>query len=193
MEALASARGLYLLIILVALGGWALVEYRGRLGFALRSAAAWALIFAGALAGLGMWQDIRPRLMAGQQTDGATMTAYRAPDGHFYLTLGIGGEAIDFMVDTGASGVVIGQGDARRLGIKTEGLAYLGRADTANGPVRTAQIWLEDIRLGDWLDASLPAYVTDGDMGQSLLGMDYLHLYRIEIDGPQMRLTRRGD
>ena len=29
-----AARGLYLLIVLVVLGGWALVEYRGRMGFA---------------------------------------------------------------------------------------------------------------------------------------------------------------
>ena len=185
------ARGLYLGILLLAFGGWALVEYRGRMGLALRSAAAWGLIFLGLLAGLGLWNDLRPRLLPGQQTSGAALTTTRAEDGHFYLTLEIGGEPIPFMVDTGASGVVIGRRDAQRLGIETEGLAYLGQAQTANGTVRTARIWLKDVRLGDWRDADIPAYVTDGDMERSLLGMDYLHLYRIEMDGAQMRLIRR--
>ena len=51
---------------------------------------------------------------------------------------------------------------------------------------------LSDVQLGDFRDARLPAYVTDGDMDVSLLGMDYLRLYRIEIDGNRMILTRRG-
>lgn len=186
-----AARGLYLLIVLVVLGGWALVEYRGRMGFALRSAAAWMLIFVGGLAAWGMWNDIRTRFAPAQQTEGAAMIAHRAPDGHFYLSLNIAGQDIDFMVDTGASNVVLGRRDATRLGISTAGLSYLGRAQTANGEVRTARVSLKDVWLGDWFDASIPAYVTDGEMDDSLLGMDYLHLYRLEIDGAQMRLIRR--
>ncbi|WP_238991830.1 retropepsin-like aspartic protease family protein [Gemmobacter caeruleus] len=192
MEGDNFARATYLLVILVVLGGWALVEYRGRLGFALRSALAWGLIFVGGLAALGLWNDIRPRFAPVQQTEGASLVTERARDGHFYLTLTIDGQPVEFVVDTGASGVVIGQDDAARLGIETEGLAFLGEAQTANGAVRTARVWLRDVRLGDWSDADLPAYVTQGEMRGSLLGMDYLHLYRMEIDGNQMRLTRRN-
>ena len=191
MEGDTVARGIYLLILLVVLGGWALVEYRGRMGFALRSAAAWVLIFVGGLAAWGMWHDIRPRFAPAQQTEGAAMIAHRAPDGHFYLVLNIAGQDIEFMVDTGASNVVLSNSDAARLGIETEGLTYLGSAQTANGTVRTARVSLTDVRLGDWVDASIPAYVTDGEMEGSLLGMDYLHLYRLEIDGARMRLIRR--
>ena len=181
----------YLAVLLAVLGGWLLAEYRGRMGFALRSALAWGLIFLGGLAAYGMWNDIRPALLPVQEVSGNDMVTERASDGHFYLTLEVGGTPVRFMVDTGASGVVLGSEDAARLNIETAGLAYLGQAQTANGTVRTARIWLKDVRLGDWSEPSLAAYVTEGDMAGSLLGMDYLHLYRMEIDGNRMVLTRR--
>ena len=49
----------YLVLLAVAVGGWLMVEFRGRAGFALRSAAAWGLIFLGVAAGYGLWGDIR--------------------------------------------------------------------------------------------------------------------------------------
>ncbi len=59
MDADTLTRLAYLTLLLVALGGWVLVEYRRRLGLALRTAAAWGLIFIGIMAGYGLWEDIR--------------------------------------------------------------------------------------------------------------------------------------
>lgn len=184
------ARFLYLGLIGAALAGWFLVEFRGRMGFALRAAAAWGLIFLGGLGLYGLWNDIRPQFNA-MQVSGDELAVTRARDGHFYLTLHIGGTPVEFMVDTGASMVVLSDDDARRIGIDTAALTYLGQAQTANGTVRTARLRMSDVRLGPWQDASLPAYVSQGDMGTSLLGMDYLRLYRMEIDGDRMVLRRR--
>ncbi|WP_151717498.1 retropepsin-like aspartic protease family protein [Gemmobacter serpentinus] len=191
METDILMRALYLGLLIAVLGGWVLAEYRGRTGFALRSAMAWVLIILGGLAAYGLWNDIRPNLLPRQEATGGRVQTDRARDGHFYLTLEVNGTQINFMVDTGASGVVLGRDDVARLDIKTEGLAYLGQAQTANGTVRTARIWLKDVRLSDWEDTDLPAYVTEGEMEGSLLGMDYLNRYRLEIDGDTMVLTRR--
>jgi len=184
-------RLIYLFLLLVAVGGWVLVEYRGRLGFALRTATAWGLIFVGVMAGYGLWNDLRlseaPRQM---MADGGEVVLPRAPDGHYYLTLTIDGTPLEFMVDTGATNVVLSRDDARKLGIDPDTLAYLGQAYTANGVVRTARVTLTDVALGDVVDARLAAYVNDGEMEGSLLGMDYLGRFRIEIDGGQMVLRR---
>jgi len=184
-------RLIYLFLLLVAVGGWVLVEHRGRLGFALRTAAAWGLIFVGVMAGYGLWNDLRlseaPRQM---MADGGEVVLPRAPDGHYYLTLTIDGAPLEFMVDTGATNVVLSRDDARKLGIDPDTLAYLGQAYTANGVVRTARVTLTDVALGDVVDARLAAYVNDGEMEGSLLGMDYLGRFRIEIDGGQMVLRR---
>ncbi len=184
-------RLLYLGLLLAAVGGWRLVEYRGRLGVALRTAMAWGLIFVGVMAGYGLWNDLRradaPRQM---MTTGGEVVLPRAADGHYYLTLTIDGTDLPFMVDTGATSVVLSRDDARMLGIDPDTLAYLGEANTANGTVRTARVTLTDVRLGEIVDDRLTAQVNDGDMEGSLLGMEYLGRFRIEIDGDRMVLKR---
>ena len=184
-------RLLYLGLLLAAVSGWVLVEYRGRLGFALRTAMAWGLIFVGVMAGYGLWNDLRraevPRQM---MAEGGEVVLPRAPDGHYYLTLTINGTDLEFMVDTGATSVVLSRDDARKLGIDPETLAYLGEANTANGTVRTARVTLTDVRLGQVVDDRLSAEVNDGQMDGSLLGMTYLGRFRIEIDGDRMVLKR---
>ena len=185
------ARLAYLGIILVALIGWGLVEYRGKLGFAVRSAVAWGMIFVGAAAGYGLWGDIRGRVLPDQMvTQSGQIEVPRAQDGHYYLTLVIDGTKIEFLADTGASTVVLSDRDARKLGIDLDGLAYLGQAETANGVVRTANVSLKDVELGPYRDRQINASVTKGAMEVSLLGMDYLGLYRIEIDQGKMILSR---
>jgi aspartyl protease family protein len=104
--------------------------------------------------------------------------------------LEIAGQPVEFMVDTGASSVVLTREDAQKLGIDPDTLVYLGTAQTANGIVRTARVTLDDVRLGDFTDPTLKAYVNDGDMGGSLLGMDYLGQFHIEIAADRMVLRR---
>lgn len=184
------ARLAYLAIMLAALAGWVMAEYRGRLGFALRSAIAWGMIFVGIMAGYGLWSDIRQDIKPVQSVTDTTIRVPRAEDGHYYLTLNIDGQPIDFMVDTGASNVVLTQQDARRVGIDPGRLAYMGEASTANGVVRTARVKLTNVELGPIFDEVLAAYVNDGEMDGSLLGMDYLGRFHIEITGNSMILTR---
>ena len=181
----------YLVLLAVAVGGWLVVEFRGRAGFALRTALAWGLIFLGVAAGYGLWGDIRSQITPVQAISAAgRIEVPRAADGHYYLMLTIGGTPVRFMVDTGATNVVLSQRDARRLGIDPAGLLYMGEASTANGLVRTARVKLADVALGPVVDASLTAWVTDGEMPESLLGMDYLGRFSIEISGERMILTR---
>jgi aspartyl protease family protein len=94
------------------------------------------------------------------------------------------------MVDTGASNVVLSRTDARRLGIDPDSLAFVGAAQTANGTVRTALVRLPEVSLGPWQDRNVAAYVNDGNMDLSLLGMDYLGLFRLEIADDRMILRR---
>ncbi len=180
-----------LLILLVAVAGWVIVEYRTRIGFALRTGLAWGMIFLGVMAGYGVWNDMRAQIMPMQTMgEGGTIEVPRAADGHYYLTLDIAGTAVEFMADTGASNVVLSQQDARLLGIDTDNLRYLGEASTANGVVRTARVKLSDVSLGPVSDPTLNAYVNDGEMNGSLLGMDYLGRFDISIRGNRMVLTR---
>jgi aspartyl protease family protein len=95
-----------------------------------------------------------------------------------------------FMVDTGASGLVLSLEDAERLGIAPDSLMFLGEANTANGVVRTAQVTLPLIELGPFRNENFRAYVTEGEMEGSLLGMDYLRQFRMEFTGNRMILRQ---
>jgi aspartyl protease family protein len=191
MDGETLARLGYLGLLIVALGGWLLVEYRGRIGAALRTAAAWGLIFVGLTAGYGLWQDIRTDMAPRQAVmEGGEIIVPRATDGHYYLTLTIDGTPVSFMADTGASSVVLTQADADPLGFDPENLLYMSEARTANGVVRTARVSLENVALGPYGDSKLNAWVNQGALDISLLGMDYLGRYRIEIDQGEMILRR---
>jgi aspartyl protease family protein len=183
MDGETLARVGYLAIILVALGAWALVEFRQRMGQALRMGLAWALIFLGIAAGYGLWADIQQDVMPFQEVteDGAEISVPRAADGHYYLTLTINDTAVPFMVDTGASGMVLSLDDARRLGLEPDSLNFLGEAQTANGTVQTARVSLPLIELGPFQTENFSAFVNGGEMEGSLLGMDYLRQFDVRI------------
>lgn len=181
----------YMGLLLVAVGGYVVLEFRGRMGQALRNAAAWGLIIVGLMAGYGLWGDLRRDVLPRQSIEATgEIRLPRAADGHYYLTLDVGGTPINFMADTGASQVVLSLDDARRLGFAPEQLAFIGEARTANGIVRTAQVSLDTVSLGPHRDTRISAVVNEGDLDISLLGMSYLGRYRIEIADGEMILRR---
>lgn len=115
----------------------------------------------------------------------------KSPDGHFRLELAINGAAVTFIVDTGASNIVLSQEDASKAGFEPESLPYFGRALTANGEVKTAPVVLEEVRLGNLVDKRVPAQVNGGELDQSLLGMSYLsHWREITISNGTLILQR---
>jgi aspartyl protease family protein len=186
------ARLAYLGLLAAALGGWLLLQLRSDIGRSLQMLAVWALIFVGVIAAYGLWHDIR-RDIAPTQTilSQNTVSVPRAPDGHFHLDLLINDVPVRFIVDTGASDMVLNRRDAARIGIDPATLAFIGSAQTANGSVRIAPVRLDRVQLGEIVDTGLRAVVNEGDLDVSLLGMGYLNLFdRIEIAGDELVLTR---
>ncbi|MEL6680363.1 MAG: TIGR02281 family clan AA aspartic protease [Pseudomonadota bacterium] len=115
----------------------------------------------------------------------------RQRDGHFYATLVLNGETVRFVVDTGASSMVLNREDAARIGLEPDTLAYSGIATTANGPVRFAPVRLDRVEFEGAVDRDVPATVNDGMLRTSLLGMSYLERYsELSIMGDRLILRR---
>ncbi len=186
-----TARVIYLGVLLASVGGYIIVQARQNLGRTAQHAAIWGLIFLGAIAVFGLWDDIRSDLapQAAVMTDGR-VSIRAAPDGHYYVTARIKDADVTFVIDTGASDIVLTQADARKIGIDTASLNYFGQAQTANGSVDTAPVTLDSITLGDFTDTAVPAVVNGGDLDTSLLGMSYLRLYEMNISGARLTLSR---
>lgn len=186
-----TARLIYLIVLLAMVAGWFFMQTRDGLNKTLQYGAVWGMIFVGGAAAVGLWQDIsRPGAQV-RISDTGQIVVPRARDGHYYLTIGVNGADLRFVVDTGATDIVLTQSDAVRAGLDLDRLSYLGRANTANGEVRTAFVRLDAVQLGDVTDRDVPAVVNGGEMEQSLLGMGYLQRWgRLEIANNELILTR---
>ncbi|WP_300438637.1 TIGR02281 family clan AA aspartic protease [uncultured Mameliella sp.] len=184
---------IYLVLLGSVIAGWFFVQNRNNLNKTLQYMAAWALIFVGVVAVYGLWQDIRHTVQPQQMVTASEgrIELPRAPDGHYYINLQVNGAPVRFVVDTGATSMVLTQDAARRAGIDMDGLHFLTEAMTANGVVRTARVTLDEVALGPFTDSRVPAYVNGGEMQNSLLGMSYLNLYHsLQITGGKLVLQR---
>ncbi|WP_374592984.1 TIGR02281 family clan AA aspartic protease [Sphingosinicella sp.] len=152
----------------------------------VKMALSWVLIFGGLIFLLTQWPAIRGALdPASPRTQGEEMLLTAREDGHFYVRGTINGESVLFMVDTGATDIVITMETAARVGFSPDTLRFDGMADTANGSVRTASVRLGELTIGDVTLTDMPASVNEGALGTNLLGMRFLRTlksWRVEGD-----------
>ncbi len=186
------ARLFYLVLLLTGLLGVFAIGSGRRLGASLQQLLIWALIFAMVVIAYGFRDTLRSGLFPSSavQIAEGVIELGRGSDGHFHATLDVNGTPVRFIVDTGASDVVLARRDAEEIGIDMDALRFTGRAMTANGPVSTASVRLGSVALGNLVETNISASVTGGALDFSLLGMSYLDRFqRIEIEGDRMRLT----
>ncbi len=123
--------------------------------------------------------------------DGRSMRFTMEEDGQFHVDALIGATAVRFILDTGASEVMLSLADARRLGYDTTELSYSRLYRTANGTVRAAPLILPAIDIGPIRIVDVDASVLDTDAESSLLGMSFLkRLSSYRVEGPTLTLTQ---
>src|SRR5918996_248067 len=96
------------------------------------------------------------------------------PHGHFLIEAIVNGVPVDFLVDTGASHIVLSVRDARKLGFTASQLQFTEQFQSANGTVRAAPVELRELRIGQLRMFDLDAWVNGGPLPISLLGMSFL-------------------
>ncbi len=188
-----QARLFYLAILGMALIGGVFYNYRNRLGSAVQHAAIWVLIFLGVTIAYGFKDQLTTQLYpdSARSVDDRTIALRRADDGHFYARVRVNGAEIRFMVDTGATNLVLSQRDARRIGLAMDSLNYILPSSTANGTVYGAGVVLDRVEMGGFVDTDVRAMVNGGRMNISLLGMTYLDRFRsFSVEGDRLLLSR---
>lgn len=112
-------------------------------------------------------------------------------NGHFRTIGQINGKSVEFMVDTGASVVSLGQVEADRLGLDYKNGVH-GLARTANGTVPMRIIVLNSVRIGDVEIANVEAAVHPGSIGVVLLGNSFLTRFQMKRENDVLRLEKRN-
>lgn len=99
-------------------------------------------------------------------------------DGHFYVNLKVNNKNVKFMIDTGASDMVMNKEDAKRVGINLEDLSFNRIYQTANGKTLGASVLFEVVEINGVLFYDVPASINNSKMGTSLLGMRFLRNFK---------------
>ncbi len=110
--------------------------------------------------------------------------------GHFMAQGAINGNATQFVVDTGATVVSMGQSDADRMRLNYKAGRPV-RMSTANGVTQGWHIKLNSVRIGEVEIFEVDAVVTPQPMPYVLLGNSFLTRFQMQRDNDQMTLTRR--
>ena len=117
------------------------------------------------------------------ESDGWEYVVEAGSHGHFVIDAVVDGVPVTFLLDTGASEIVLTLDDARQLGFLPQSLEFSQRFRTANGEVRGAPVRLRELRIGQFSLYDLDASVNEAPLAISLLGMSFLDRldgYRVE-------------
>lgn len=110
--------------------------------------------------------------------------------GHFISQGQINGQAMQFMVDTGATTIAIGLPDAQRMGLNYRSGQPV-RMNTANGVTQGWRLVLDSVRIGDVQVQGVEAIVTPQAMPYVLLGNNFLGQFQMTRNNDQMVLEKR--
>ncbi len=187
-----QARLTYLIIILVFIVCSFGFYYRKNFEKISRHFLSWCLIFIGLVTAYGFKDVLIAALFPyiGHQT-GETFVYSKAEDGHFYLQLVINGEKVKFLLDTGATNLVLNKKTAESVGFDLNALSYNLNTYTANGISRSAKILIQEIKIGTLYERDVSAMVAEGDLFMPLLGMTFLSQFgEISINGDKLTLKK---
>jgi aspartyl protease family protein len=123
---------------------------------------------------------------------GRTITLASGRDAHFELTARIAGRPVDFIVDTGATLVILRESDAAGMGIRPSRADYTATVSTANGQTKAAPATLDRVEVGGITVYDVRALVMpDAALWRNLLGMSFLSkLKRYEVANGRMVLEQ---
>ena len=111
-------------------------------------------------------------------------------NGMFFTPGQINGKSADFIVDTGASHVVLSAADARRLRIRYSTHEPI-RVNTASGWELAYRVQLDSVAVGDIVLSQVPALVVRGKAPiKPLLGMSFLTQIEFSQSGSRMVMRR---
>lgn len=174
----------YGVILLTLLASSASIASRIDIKQTLRAIIAWAAIFLGfitlytyqdgfKLLGTEILSALDPSTPRTEQ-EANSVVIRASTGGHFIAVAQVEGKRIRFLVDTGATSVVLSPHDARRLGFRTKDLSFTTSVSTANGKTMHAQVRLKTFEIGTIKLRGVNAYVARDGLEQSLLGMNVL-------------------
>jgi len=118
------------------------------------------------------------------------VTLIRSGSRHFEVRASVNGKPLNFLIDTGASTIVLNYRNATRVGIDPSSLHFTIPVSTANGRAMAAESRIDVMAIGSIVRSNKKILVSSpGAMKGNLLGMNFLEtLSSYEVRGDRMFL-----
>ena len=136
---------------------------------------------------LEMGQHFETPAMSSART---SVTLAQDSRGHFRTDAQVNGAHLRFLVDTGATTVMIPMSEAQRLGIDWVNGAPISMRVADGRVLRGYRVSLETVSVGEVTLYNVDAVVSPGT-GEPLLGMSFLSRTEMRNDGQSLVLTKR--
>lgn len=111
-------------------------------------------------------------------------------DGHFYIQAQVNDRNITFLLDTGATDIVLSQKDALHVGINLQNVQDFKMYETAKGQIKAGVVHIPQVKIGNFLVNDVQASVNTHSMSHSLLGMSFLRYFHFTIRDNKLILYR---
>ena len=111
---------------------------------------------------------------AAVEPDSSSLRVFASSDGHYRVDGLVNGASVQFLIDTGASIVLLTPDDARRAGIDPDTLQYRRQITTPNGLVQGADIVIYQLAVGPIRLVNVAGAVVRTNTSNSLLGISFL-------------------
>jgi len=185
---------------LALLSSGLIVARRVNFGKAIRDIAIWVAIAAVILLGYS-YQDaffdagqrLKSELLPSQPVimGQGVVELTKGEYGHFKVAGQANGTRLLFLIDTGASDIILSSSDAERIGIDLAALNFSIPYQTANGQVLGARFYLESLSIGPIEYRDVQVSINKAEMNGSLLGMSFLNRLRsYEVSGRKLTLRQ---
>lgn len=124
-------------------------------------------------------QNKLPEIIRMAPTSARSITLRLDNTGHYRAEARVDGMKVDFLVDTGATAVMLSAATAGKLGIRPARSDYTAKVMTGNGEIKAAVVRLNKIELGEIVVRDVRALVHgDEKLQVDLLGMTFLSQVR---------------
>ncbi len=140
---------------------------------------------------ISIWERVKSDISgtSNQSVQGREIILTRRDDGHFWLQADVNGQNIEFLVDSGASGISMGVNDADLANIEYDLEGYPVLMNTANGTSKSYRAEIRTLKAESIKYEDVDIFISPALGNINLLGMSFLNrLQSWRVEGNKMIL-----